>query len=202
MKPEAAFPFFAAWIGLGAAVWLFHWRARVETKQRWHPWIIATTAGMFVAFVTLVAPVGLFLAVPSVLVISFLNWRFTKFCSRCGRTLVQNPPWVPMNFCPRCGADMRRAMPPNKELQLTKRVSLENVGGTALRPRAKSHAFSGRSCRPRGWCWALQVNSRLGGQGMATFEIREATESDAEALRHGRRRGERGPDFRHCGGRS
>lgn len=79
MRPEAVFPFFfAAWLGLGVAVVLFHWKASVETKRRWHPWIIVTIGALFVGFVTLVAPFGLVVALPGVLLVSFLNWKFTK----------------------------------------------------------------------------------------------------------------------------
>ena len=121
MKPQVIVPiFFGTWIVLGIATGLFYWRGSFEAKRRWHPWIAFGVGALFVLFVGLMEPnVGVMLFVgPAALLISFLNWRFTKFCAVCGKTLIQNPPWTKMIFCMKCGARLDApAAPPNKPLQ-------------------------------------------------------------------------------------
>jgi len=107
MEPETIVPiFFGTWIVLGIATGLFYWRGSLEAKRRWHPRIAFGVGGLFVLFVWLMEPHShfLFLVVPAVLLISFLNWKFTRFCPACGKTLVQNPPWSKMTYCTKCGA--------------------------------------------------------------------------------------------------
>lgn len=110
MKPDAAFPIFLffLWIPLCLAVWTFYWKGGLEAKRRWHPRIVFSSAVLFLGVVALVMPFALVMAAPAVAGISWLNLKMTKFCPSCGRTLVQNPPWVTLNFCAKCGTDLRQ----------------------------------------------------------------------------------------------
>src|SRR2546428_304086 len=89
--------FFVTWVVLGIGTALFYWRAGLAAKRRWHPWLIFGGGGLFIFFVAIMTRVHtlrvLLLVVPVVTLISFLNWKFTKFCPACGKTLTQNPPW-------------------------------------------------------------------------------------------------------------
>lgn len=106
MKPDVIVPiFFGTWITLGIATWLFYWHGSFEAKRRWHPWIAFGMGAFFALFVCLMSNIRVLLFVgPAVFLISFLNWKSTKFCPVCRRTLIQTPPWTRMNFCTKCGA--------------------------------------------------------------------------------------------------
>ena len=100
--------FFVLWIPLCLVVWTFYWKGNLEAKRRWHPPIVFGMAAVFRGFVASVTPYALAVVVPAVAAISFLNLKLTKFCRACGRTLIQNPPWATINFCPKCGVSLRQ----------------------------------------------------------------------------------------------
>lgn len=94
--------FMGTWVVLGIAGMLFYWKAPLETKRRWHPWFVAGTGVLFVGFVYAMfrEPFVLLIMVPPVILIQFLNYKFIKFCPKCGATLYQNPPWTRTRFAP------------------------------------------------------------------------------------------------------
>jgi hypothetical protein len=98
--------FMAIWISLGIAVALFYWKAAVATKRKWHPWLLIGSGALFVGFAYAMVRQAFMLLfmLPAVVLIQFLNYMLTKFCSRCGATLIQSPPWTRMHFCQKCGA--------------------------------------------------------------------------------------------------
>ena len=52
-------------------------------------------------------PPGLFaFLVPVLAFVVFAMIRWTKFCSRCGREVQTNLPYVDKEHCPRCGASL------------------------------------------------------------------------------------------------
>jgi hypothetical protein len=62
---------------------------------------------VFLTFITALLPASTFVVIaPGVALISFLTYRMTKFCSSCGATVIQRPPWRELHTCPRCGAAM------------------------------------------------------------------------------------------------
>ena len=107
MRPEAALPpFFVIWAALCLVVWTFYWKGSLDAKRRWHPRIVFGSAILFLGFVALMTPSALVLAVPAVAAISVLNFKMTKFCAACGATQIQNPPWITIRFCSKCGASL------------------------------------------------------------------------------------------------
>ena len=99
--------FFATWAVLCVAVWSFYWKGTLAAKRRWHPRIIIGVGVVFLGFIAITMPPALVMAVPSVILISILNLKMTKFCGACAATLVQNPPWTKMRFCPKCGTSLQ-----------------------------------------------------------------------------------------------
>ncbi len=104
MAPEQIFPIFlGTWIVLALAASLLYQKADLETKRRWHPRMIVGVGVLFVAFAYSMFPSPrtiLFLA-PITALIQYVNYRFTRFCPSCGKTL--KPTSYRMEFCPRCG---------------------------------------------------------------------------------------------------
>jgi hypothetical protein len=111
MRPELILPvFLAVWIGLLLGVGWFYWRASLAAKRRFHPYVVIGGALIFLGFVTALLPASTFVViVPAVALTSFLNYKMTKFCSSCGATVVQRPPWRELKSCPKCGG---RVSPP------------------------------------------------------------------------------------------
>jgi len=104
MRPDVIFPlFFIVWTVLLGLVTLFYLKASLAAKRRWHPYVVVTGALVFLGFVTLIMPASSFVViVPVVSLISFLNYKMTKFCNSCGATVVHQP-WRPLGACPKCG---------------------------------------------------------------------------------------------------
>jgi hypothetical protein len=100
--------FMATWLALGIGVGVFYWKADWHRKRKWHPRINVITGVLFLAFVWAMSwsPVVMLFMTPGVVLIQWLNWKYTRFCRACGATLFQNPPWARMNFCSKCGASL------------------------------------------------------------------------------------------------
>lgn len=105
MRPELIFTvFLAVWIALLAAVSLFYSRGSLAAKRRFHPFVVVGGALIFLGFVTLIMPASTFVViVPAVALVSFLNYKMTKFCNTCGATVIQLPPWTASPTCLKCG---------------------------------------------------------------------------------------------------
>jgi hypothetical protein len=78
-------------------------------RKVWPPFTIAT-ATLFVGFVWAMGfPSQVFLIViPAVALITFLNLRSVKFCDACGKTVMNQNPFSPPQFCSKCGANLGR----------------------------------------------------------------------------------------------
>ena len=98
--------FGAFWVALMAGLWIYAYRAGVATKKRWHTALTILPGVLFFAFACVVADSTreLLAIAPAILFITFLNWKFSKFCERCGRVVTQHFPRS--NFCTGCGAPM------------------------------------------------------------------------------------------------
>jgi hypothetical protein len=44
------------------------------------------------------------IAIPAVVFVLFLQFKMTKFCDKCGRTVIQRTPFDRFEHCPKCGA--------------------------------------------------------------------------------------------------
>lgn len=108
--------FVGTWIILGVVgLFLFYLGKDVAFKRRWFPRFIILVGVLFVMFSTTIwclnarSLAGLsivFLTVPMTFLISYLNIKFTRFCGQCGATLYNQNWFVPMRFCPKCGAGL------------------------------------------------------------------------------------------------
>jgi hypothetical protein len=99
--------FFIFWVILGVGSFLFfRFYKNLELKKKlWVPFIITIGIifGSFVWFMVRDLRV-LYLLVPAIAFISFLNIKLNRFCNSCGR-LIYNAMWFSkMEFCPKCGA--------------------------------------------------------------------------------------------------
>jgi hypothetical protein len=82
------------WVALGLASFLFfHFNRNAALKRIAFPMFIVTVGVLFGTFVYLSTgrqhPQMMYLAVPAIVLISFLNIRQTRFCEACGKTLYQ-----------------------------------------------------------------------------------------------------------------
>ncbi len=104
-------PFMVVWAALGISSFLFfHFCRNAALKRRLFPpfiVIIGVIFGCFIAYISHAYLQVLFLAIPTISLISFLNIRQTRFCDACGRTLYKQPLFSRPQFCPRCGAELR-----------------------------------------------------------------------------------------------
>jgi hypothetical protein len=104
-------PFMVIWFALAISSFLFfHFNRNATLKRRAFPpfvFIVSVIFGCFVAYVSRDHLQILFVAVPMIMLISFLNIRKTRFCGACGRTLYQQPIFSRSQYCPRCGAELR-----------------------------------------------------------------------------------------------
>jgi hypothetical protein len=105
MRPEQLFPIFmGVWLALLVAVSLFYWKGSLATKRRFHPYVVIAAALIFLGFITLIMPASTFVViVPVVALVSFLNYKVTKFCDACGATTVRVP-GANAAPCRKCGA--------------------------------------------------------------------------------------------------
>jgi len=122
MKPDSPLSgivtacFFGTWIVLGIAGFFLFYRGRdTDFKRKWFPRFVVLVGILFVGFATTLFYLPtrsteslrmLFFVVPATCVISWLNIKFTRFCDSCGH-MIHNHNWFsPMNFCPKCGAEL------------------------------------------------------------------------------------------------
>ena len=104
-------PFMVVWVALGISSGLFFYFSRNTALKRriFPPFVIfiGIIFGCFVAYMSRGHWQVLFVTVPIIALISFLNIRKTRFCDACGRTLYQQPICSPSQYCPRCGAPLK-----------------------------------------------------------------------------------------------
>ncbi len=108
--------FFGTWavLGIGGFI-VFYLQKDQAFKRKWFPRFVILGAVLFVLFATTLmvlqrrsfSALGiLVLLVPMVSLIAYLNIKFTKFCSNCGATIIDNNWFSPMRFCSKCGAKL------------------------------------------------------------------------------------------------
>jgi hypothetical protein len=113
MGPNDIAPVFVGvWIVLGVTSGLFfHLSKNAELKRRvWPPLVIGSSL-LFLGFTIIMfreAPSNAWLfVIPAVAVITFLNFRNTRFCDACGKTIYNSGFFSRSKFCPKCGAKLK-----------------------------------------------------------------------------------------------
>jgi hypothetical protein len=110
MQLTAERVFAVTWIVLCVVSWGFFFFNKNGALKRkvFLPFLIGT-ALLFLGFA---AAMGIplhvlpFIAAALVL-ITFLNYRVTRFCDTCGRSTIGQNPFLPPQFCSKCGAALK-----------------------------------------------------------------------------------------------
>lgn len=101
--------FMITWLVLGAiASYLFYFNKNVELKRKAWPLFNIFVGVLFVGFISQMGfpQQMLFIAIPGVAIIVFLNMRSVNFCSNCGRIAQARTPLAKAEFCSHCGANV------------------------------------------------------------------------------------------------
>ncbi len=113
MKPDNIFPvFMILWAILGVSLFLmFHLNKNVPFKRKYFPVAMMFIGIVFAGFVTLLmpTPLGILIAYPAIILITYMNIRLTKFCGKCGATNYNRMLFTAMNYCQRCGEPFERS---------------------------------------------------------------------------------------------
>ena len=112
--PIGVFALVGAWFLFGLVGWLLIWRApTAERKRRIHRrFIIAAGIVMSGFLCASVAggfpPQVLIIMGPAIILVTWVNLRFTTFCDSCNR-MIYNQFWFRrIRFCPHCGAQLSK----------------------------------------------------------------------------------------------
>ena len=105
--------FFPFWALLASVFWLLIRRAKTAQQKLRIQRIAGFVAGGIFFLITLhlvatgLPPVSLFLVVPVLSLICYLNYHFTAFCEQCGRRIF-NPSLgrSRIAYCPHCGTQL------------------------------------------------------------------------------------------------
>jgi hypothetical protein len=88
-----------------ANAWFFFSSDNYNLKRRLWPWSLTFGGALFLAFGVALGFGGLYLAVmiPTVAIMSLLNYRRIWFCPSCGATVWSTNLVGPAKFCSQCG---------------------------------------------------------------------------------------------------
>ena len=107
---EEIFPiFFVVWVALGVAgFFLFYVSKNARFKKKYFPWYAILAGVVFISFGLMIGFPSemLYLMVPAVALITFLNIKSTKFCENCGRTIINQMWFTKVEYCAKCGAKL------------------------------------------------------------------------------------------------
>ena len=99
--------FFACWIILGIASWIFYAKGTYETKKAVHPFLMIGVGVVFIGFVEWITHGNVpWFFIAAVGVIMFLNIRLMQFCPRCNATIYPQGFFSRPKFCPKCGTEL------------------------------------------------------------------------------------------------
>lgn len=109
--------FVGAWAILALAGFLMFYRGSTAAfKRRWFRWFVGFSGALFAAYILLwtyphwqdgMPPLLIFVALPMIAFISYVNIKVTKFCDRCGSSAFPLGGFTPPAQCPKCGAPLR-----------------------------------------------------------------------------------------------
>lgn len=108
--------FMISWFALGIGGWIWLWtRPNAAQKRLWHRRFTVVAGRIFGAFLTCNLlmwhqPFELLIFLPFLVLIMWLNIRFTDFCENCNRMVYNHFWWRRIRFCPHCGASLTRAL--------------------------------------------------------------------------------------------
>lgn len=140
LKSIVTTAFVGTWIGLAVVSVLMNRRMDAASKKRWMPRGAILAGALFVFFVTTLSVIEsrswsylsvLFLVVPVVVLITYLNRRFTKVCDKCGAVQYSHNWFTPMRFCSKCGAEFDPS---------------ESAGGDHLKSESRSRPRGSLNC--------------------------------------------------------
>jgi hypothetical protein len=112
--------FVGTWIGLAIAGFVISRRMSVAAKRRWAPRWMILIGTLFVFFSTALTVLEshtfsslgiLVIVVPAVVLISYLNIKFTRFCDKCGDTQYDYDWFLLQRFCSKCVAELDTVKP-------------------------------------------------------------------------------------------
>lgn len=109
MNPDIFPIFFVVWITLGiAGFFLFYVSKNVQFKKKYFPWYAVLAGVLFISFVSVTGfPLQImFIMLPAVALITFLNIKSTKFCDNCGKTIINHMFFTKVEYCAKCGAKL------------------------------------------------------------------------------------------------
>ena|SRR5215208_4959208 len=109
MKPDIFPIFFVVWAVLAVVgLFLFYVNKNAQFKRKYFPWYIILTGVLFCSFILVMGfPVlVMFIVVPVIAIISYLNIKSIKFCDNCGKTLVNQAWLIKPENCAKCGAKL------------------------------------------------------------------------------------------------
>ena len=101
--------FFVVWAALGVAGFFLFYRGKdAQFKRKYFPWYVILTGVLFISFGLGMGlpPEMLYFMAPAVALITFLNIKSTKFCDRCGSTIVNQMWFTKAEHCAKCGAKL------------------------------------------------------------------------------------------------
>ena len=113
MLADKIWPFyFWTWAVLAVASWLFSHFAGIETRRRWHVYVVGGSVGIIGIFMLVMSadwptfPFVVLIVVPFTSWMVWASYRRTRFCLGCnvtyhgfGQGLFKPPP----SYCPKCG---------------------------------------------------------------------------------------------------
>ena len=110
-QADKIFPiFFGVWIVLGifSIAFLFLNNNANLKRKVWPPFVIFVGA-LFLGFVWLMGlpAQALYILIPPVILVTYMNLRAYKFCQSCGKTLMNFNPFSDSKICSNCGAKLK-----------------------------------------------------------------------------------------------
>lgn len=108
---DKIFPFFiGTWIALGILLfYLFFIKNDYDFKVKYFKYFVILTGLLFIGFNFLMkAPLQVFIImIPMIILISFLNIKYTRFCKNCGKTIIDILPFSKIKYCTKCGKELQ-----------------------------------------------------------------------------------------------
>jgi hypothetical protein len=109
--PPWVIAFMIVWVILALISFLFfQFNRNAAVKRAVRLPLIVVVGIVFAAFLYYQVghqqPQILYIAVPAIILISFLNIRMVRFCDSCGKTIYQQLPFSRPRYCPYCGAKL------------------------------------------------------------------------------------------------
>lgn len=102
--------FFGIWIILGIISFvIFVASKNAQLKRMLWPHFIIITALLLIGFAVLLGFRGntLFVMIPVVVLVSYMNIRAVRFCDACGKTVFSQNPLQKPKYCSDCGAKLK-----------------------------------------------------------------------------------------------